>query len=133
MRDQARCSVNMMTGVEVATPQLLRVLGGRERKGRCLKNGGEKNYTSSLSVCTAVRLYYALSRRAFSWPVTVLSRKLNSVSMCIASNSAGYLRLCLFGVRRTGHEADQSQKSVTINHLALELDIYSLAHNLCNM
>jgi len=42
MRDQARCSVNMMTGVEVATPQLLRVLGGRERKGRCLKNGGEK-------------------------------------------------------------------------------------------
>jgi len=27
MRDQARCSVNMMTGVEVATPQLLRVLG----------------------------------------------------------------------------------------------------------
>ena len=74
MRGQARCSVNMMTGVEVATPQLLRVC--REGNGGFFKKWKKKNYTSSLSVCTAVRLYYALSRRAFSWPMRVLSQKL---------------------------------------------------------
>lgn len=57
MRGQARCSVNMMTGVEVATPQLLRVGGGR-RGGVCLK---KKYYTSAVSVCTVVRLYYELT------------------------------------------------------------------------
>ena len=37
MRGQARCSVNMMTGVEVATPQLLALGGGGGGEGGMFK------------------------------------------------------------------------------------------------
>jgi len=41
--------------------------------------------------------------------MSVLSQKLNSVSMCYASNSAGTTGVSL-GVKRTGREADYSLK-----------------------